>query len=85
MLPTRLQYSTNHILVAFFIIYKVDFVCNFYDPKVTYGNLDFYYYDDFHKATYSPNILKISTRLCTVPMYAPEWATSVAHIPWISQ
>ena len=57
----------------------------FYDLKVTYGNLEFYYHKDFYKATYSPNVMKISTRLRTVPTYALDWLTIVAHIPWIIQ
>ena len=57
----------------------------FYDLKVTYGNLEFYYHEDFYKTTYSPNVMKISMRLRTVPTYALDWATIVAHIPWISQ
>ena len=57
----------------------------FYDLKVTYGNLEFYYHEDFYKATYSHNVMKIPTRLRTVPTYALDWATIVAHIPWISQ
>ena len=57
----------------------------FYDLKVAYGNLEFYYHEDFYKATYSPNVMNISTRLRTVPTYALDWATIVAHIPWISQ
>ena len=56
----------------------------FYDLKVTYGDLEFYYHEDFYKATYSPNVMKISTRLHTVPMYELYWETIVAHIPWIS-
>ena len=57
----------------------------FYGLKVTYGNLEFYYHEDFYKAAYSPNVMKISTELLTVPTYALDWATIVAHIPWISQ
>ena len=57
----------------------------FYDLKVTYGNLEFCYHEDFYKATYSPNVMKISTSLHIVPTYALDWATIVAHIPWISQ
>ena len=57
----------------------------FYDLKVTYGNLEFYYHEDFVKAKYSPKVMKVSTRLRTVPTYALDWATIVAHIPWISQ
>ena len=57
----------------------------FYDLKVTYGNSGFYYHEDFYKATYSPNVMQISTRLHTVPTHAPDWATIVAHVPWISQ
>ena len=57
----------------------------FYDLKVTYGNLEFYHHEDFYKAVYSPNVMNISTRLRTVPTYALDWATIVAHIPWISQ
>ena len=57
----------------------------FYDLKVTYRNLEFYYHEDFYKATYSPNVMKISTRLRKVPTYELDWATIVAHIPWISQ
>ena len=56
----------------------------FYDLKLTYGNLEFYCHEDFYKATYSPNVMKISTSLRTVPTYALDWATIVAHIPWIS-
>ena len=40
--------------------------------------------EDFYKATYSPNVMKISTRLRTVPTYALDVATIVAHIPWKS-
>ena len=63
----------------------------FYDLKVTHGSLELYYHEDFYKATYSRNVMKISyvmkisTRLRTVPTYALDWATVVAHIPWISQ
>ena len=57
----------------------------YYDLKVTYGNLEFYHHEDFYKAAYSPNVMKISTRLRTVPTYALDWVTIVAHIPWISQ
>ena len=56
----------------------------FYDLTVTYGNLKFYDHEDLYKATYSPNVMKISTRLRKVPTYALDWATIVAHIPWIS-
>ena len=56
----------------------------FYDLKVTYRNLEFYYHEDFYKATYSPNVMNISTRLRTVPTYTLYWETIVAHIPWIS-
>ena len=56
----------------------------FCDLKVTYGNLEFYYHEDLYKATYSPNVMEISMRLRTVPTYALDWATIVAHIPWIS-
>ena len=55
----------------------------FYDLKVTYGNLELYYHEDFYKANYSPNFMKISTRLRTFPTYSLDWATIVAHIPWI--
>ena len=51
---------------------------------MTYRELEFYYHEDFYKAMYSPNIMKIFTRLRTVPTYALDWATIVAHIPWIS-
>ena len=51
---------------------------------MTYRNLEFCYHEDFYKATYSPNVMKISTRLSTVPTYTLEWATIVSHIPWIS-
>ena len=57
----------------------------FYDPKVTYRNLELYYHEDFYMSTYSPKVMKISTILRTVPTYALDWATIVAHIPWISQ
>ena len=57
----------------------------FYDLKVTYGNLELYDHEYFYKATYRPNVMKISTRLRTVPTYTLDWATIVAHIPWISQ
>ena len=56
----------------------------FYDLKVTYGNLELYYHEDFYKATYSSNVMKISTRLHTVPTYSLDWEIIVAHIPWIS-
>ena len=72
-------------MVAFFIIYKVDFFSMFYDLKVTYRNLELYYHEDFYMSTYSPKVMKISTILRTVPTYALDWATIVAHIPWISQ
>ena len=57
----------------------------FYDLKVTYGNLEFYYHEDFYEATYSTYVMNISTRLRTVPTYTLYWSTIVAHIPWISQ
>ena len=56
----------------------------FYDLKVTYVNLELYYHEDFYKATYSPNAMRISARLCTVPTYTLDCETIVAHIPWIS-
>ena len=56
----------------------------FYELKVTHENLELYYHEDLYKAAYSPNVMKISTRLRTVPTYALDWATIVAHIPWIS-
>ena len=34
---------------------------------------------------WSSIIMKISTRLLTVPTYTLDLATIVAHIPWISQ
>ena len=64
---------------------KLTLFAMFYDLKVTYGNLGFYHLEDLYKATYSPNVMKISTRLHTVLTYALDWATIVAHIPWISQ
>ena len=57
----------------------------FYDLKVTYGNLELYYHEDLSKAAYCPNVMKIWTRLQTVPTYALDWAAIVAHIPWISR
>ena len=57
----------------------------FYDLKVTYGNLELYYHEDLYKAAYSPNAMRVSMRKVTVPEYALDWVTIVAHIPWISQ
>ena len=55
-----------------------------YVLKVTYGDLEFYYHEGFYTATYSPNVMKISTMLGTVTTYALDWGAIIAHIPWIS-